>query len=567
MSASSELVAAARQALQRGDAAAAMQLATQRLSADPADIDALEVRSIVETQRRDFAAAEATLRAAIAAAPARRWHYADLARLLIVTDRAAEAEAVARAALAADADNADAHAMLGTLLVDRAMPVPGAVHLGRAVALAGRHPQLLGALGRALLRQGRLAEARPLLEEAVAADHEALLPLVHLAELEEQAGRFDDARRLLDRAERIAGREGRDVVLQRASLLARSGSWQEALALLDRQSQLSGAALLQRGRLRDRAGRHAEAWNDWTRGKAVLAAATGRHYAAADVARQAEALAAFFDARRLATLPKASPRTDVAQPIFIIGFPRSGTTLVEQILASHSGIRAGGELPFGRDVRDFAVALVGGEAHFPQGIAAMTAADQSHWPVLLRDLYLAKAERYGLTAPGAAYFTDKMPLNDMWLPLLRLAFPEAPIVWVRRHPLDVLTSVMAHDMTHGFNCGYRIEDAARHLTLIDGLMARYRLSGVGITHELRYETLVADQRGETERLMAAIGLEMEPTQLRFHERDMVSPTPSYAQVREPLNDRSIGRWRHHQGSLAAIMPLLAPVLERGGFAV
>jgi hypothetical protein len=159
-----------------------------------------------------------------------------------------------------------------------------------------------------------------------------------------------------------------------------------------------------------------------------------------------------------------------------------------------------------------------------------------------------------------------MPVNDFWLPLLRLAFPESPVILVRRHPLDILTSVMAHDMTHGFNCGYRLEDAARHLALVDGLLEQYRLAGIGATYELRYETLVADQTGETERLMTAIGLEMEPAQFRFHERPSVSPTPSYAQVREPLNDRSIGRWRNHTAELETVRPLVAEAMERGGYA-
>ena len=159
-----------------------------------------------------------------------------------------------------------------------------------------------------------------------------------------------------------------------------------------------------------------------------------------------------------------------------------------------------------------------------------------------------------------------MPDNSFWLPLLRLAFPQSPVIHIRRHPLDVLTSVMAHDMTHGFNCGYRLEDAAAHLALVDDLLESYRVSGVGPTHELRYETLVADQTGETERLMAAIGIPMEPAQLSFHQRDAVSPTPSYAQVREPLNDRSIGRWRNYAAELKPVQPVIAAAIERGGYA-
>ena len=141
------------------------------------------------------------------------------------------------------------------------------------------------------------------------------------------------------------------------------------------------------------------------------------------------------------------------------------------------------------------------------------------------------------------------------------------MIYLRRHPLDILVSVMAHDMTHGFNCGYRLEDAARHLALVDDLLYGYSESGVGPTCELRYESLVADLAAEAERLMAAIGLPLEGGQLRFHERTEVSPTPSYAQVREPLNDRSIGRWRNYAGELEIVRPVVASAMARGGYVV
>jgi len=124
---------------------------------------------------------------------------------------------------------------------------------------------------------------------------------------------------------------------------------------------------------------------------------------------------------------------------------------------------------------------------------------------------------------------------------------------------------MAHDMTHGFNCGYRLEDAASHLALVDDLLQRYAEAGVGPTYELCYESLVADQAGETERLMAAIGVPFERAQLHFHERAAVSATPSYAQVQEPLNDRSIGRWRNYQTELEPVRPVIAKAMERGGY--
>lgn len=559
-----ECIAEARKAYRSGDLGSAASIASAALKANPANIDAIELKALVEVEQGRHAEAEASLRSAIAQAPQRRWPYADLTRLLLKLGRSADAETVARAALAADPDDADAHAMLGSMLSGRQIYVPAAAHLRRAIALAGRHPQLLVALGRALMLQGATEEARALLEEASDADPSMLDALVNLAELEERAGRFEEAVRLLDRADAIAHARGTDVKLQRAVLLDRMGDTDAALRLLDDEAALSGAALLLRGRLRDRAGRHDEAWRDWTAGKEILAGDGARQYPAKEVQRQVESLARFFTREQFGTLPRASRREDVPQPLFIMGFPRSGTTLTEQIVASHSRIRAGGELPFAGDLKDFEVSLTGGEAASPEALARLTERDPE-WPQRLRDFYLERAASFGLTSPGADFFTDKMPLNEMWLPLLRIAFPESPIILVRRHPLDVLTSVMSHDMTHGFYCGYKLSDAAQHLALIDHLTADYRDQGIVPTYELRYEALAADSSGEIRRLMDAIGLPMEGAQLRSHERPQVSTTPSYAQVREPISDRSVGRWRNHRLPLMAIQPLIADAMQRGRY--
>jgi tetratricopeptide (TPR) repeat protein len=558
-------ISAAREALKQGKPETAASIAARILHQSPECLNALEIKALVEIEQGDHAAAEKSLRSAIALAPNRRWPYADLARLLVKLGRTAEAEAVAREALTADFANPDAHAILGSLLAQREMLVPAAGHFERAIALAGRHPDLLLGLGRVLLRQGKLDAARPLLETVVAEIPAALEPMVYLAELEERAGRFDAALRLLDRAEPIAVAKGTDLKLQRSVLLDRMGKTAAALDLLEAEADLSGAALLQRGRLRDRLGRHDEAWSDWIAGKSTLAEQRGAQYPAADLEKQAEALASFFTHEQFAALPRAPRRDDLPQPIFILGFPRSGTTLTEQILASHSAIRAGGELPFGRELRELAITLVGGEAGFPVGLARMTTADGADWPARLRDFYFSRAEAFGLTIPGARYFTDKMPLNDMWLPLLRIAFPQSPVVLVRRHPLDALTSVMAHDMTHGFHCAYKLKDAARHLSLVDRLLTAFRDAGAAETHVLHYESLVSNQPHETRHLMTAIGLPMEPPQLRFHERAAVSPTPSYAQVREPVNGRSIGRWRNYAAQLEAVRPIIATAIANGGY--
>jgi tetratricopeptide (TPR) repeat protein len=548
----SAAIEAAREALQRGQPPRALDLARQLLRLRPDDVDALEVAAMAASALGQAEDAERDFRRIIAIDPSARWARDDLARLLLDQGRMAEAERIVREAIAADPTHADAQAMMGMMLADRALLVEAGWHFERAIALAGRHPELLVHLGRSLLRRGRIDEARALAEEAARVAPGLLVAAILAADVAEQRGDRAEAARWLDGAEPIARREGTDVDLARATLLAGGPEWREALTLLDRTDSLPGAARLLRGRLRDRTGRAAEAWRDFIDGKAALA----RPHDPAAIDRG-------FARAFPPDLPQASIRRDTPQPIFILGSPRSGTTMTEQLLAAHSRIRAGGELPFVAEMRDLAETLTG--APFPSGITSLRLAERQHIPTLLRDHYLARAEAYGLTSPGADFFTDKMPLNEIWLPLIRLAFPQSPLVLVRRHPLDTLLSAMSHDMTHGFNAFYRPEDAANHLAAVGRLVARYRSTLDIVPHLFAYERFVADPAIETERLMAALGLTAEPAQAEFHTLDRHAPTPSYAQVREPLHSRSIGRWKPYRAMLAPYIPILAELIAEGGY--
>jgi len=553
-------IADARAAFGAGRHAEAERLARSVLDGDKNALNAIELMALTRRAEGDVGGGEHWLRRAIVVAPGRRWPYDDLAELLIETGRTSEAEAVCRAALAADRDNANAAMMLGNLLSEREELVEGAALLRHAIAIAGEHPQLLANLGRNLQRQGGLDAAEPLLRKAVIAMPDALPPLAWLAELLEQARRFDEASAMLDRAERLAKARGSDVTLQRATLLSRTADWRAGLMLLDNEPELSGAALLQRGRLRDRAGQYDAAWADFTAGKAALAARSGCSYDGADVARSIAKLRSFFAA---APLIPAPVQRDVPQPIFILGFPRSGTTLTEQVLASHSRIRAGGELPFVAELAALAEERTQGA--FPANPERLDPQMRTTLATDLRDHYLARATAYGLIDRDAAFFTDKMPLNELYLPLLRLAFPTAPLVFVKRHPLDVMVSAMSHDFTHGFDCGYQLEDAAHHFKAMDTLVADRLAQSKVVAHTVVYERFVAAQENETDVLMAHIGLATEPAQLAFHESRRFAPTPSYAQVQEPLNDRSIGRWRNYAEHLAPARAILSEAIARGAY--
>ena len=548
----------ARAAIGAESFATAEQEARAVLANAPDNVDALEILFLCQQRFGDAGGAERTLRRVIALAPAKQWPRGDLARLLLGMGRPAEAEQILAEAIAADPNHADAHAMLGSLLSEREVLVPGAAHLQRAIGLAGPHPQLMANLGRNLMRQGKLDEAEPLLDGAVKAMPDALAPLVYLAELAEQRDQFDRAAALLDQAEPLAARDGRDVIAQRANLLSRTPQWRDGLALLDAVPALSGTPRLLRARLRDRAGRHDEAWGDTLAAKASLAKARRHAYAAEQAEQEFAALADF--AKQTAGAPGAPRRNGVPQPIFILGFPRSGTTLTEQVLASHSGIRPGGELPFAGQLPALVERMTG--LPFPAGLAKI--ADDAQAAEHLRDFYLGGAHAYGLLGPDADFFTDKMPLNEAYLPLLRLAFPAAPLIQVMRDPRDVIVSAIQHDMTHGFHCTYALEDAADHLAAVSDVTETYREAGIA-PYPFRYESFVADQAGETEKLMTFLGLAKEPAQLAFHESRRLAPTPSYAQVREPLHDRAIGRWRNYAAQLAPVVDRLAPAIARGNY--
>ncbi|MES1198627.1 MAG: sulfotransferase [Pseudomonadota bacterium] len=550
------LIERGRQAAKAGDFAGAGRAADQRLREAPADIDALELRALVQAQSGDTPGAIATLRQALMIDPKAAWAHGDLVLLLHQSDKEA-AFSAAHAALDVLPDDANIHSFLGAMRSEADDLPGGEHHLRRALTLAGPHRQILLNLAINLLRQGRIEEADAIFAEADAAYPNDADLIAHWARLAEARGDFALALQRLDRAERL----GRDVSLQRAITLGRKGEPSAALALIDAAPNPGGDALLERGRLLDRLERFDEAWAAFVVGKAKLAARDGAHYDAAAVRTRFAEVRHGWTADMLAPNRGAPTLADVGQPIFILGFPRSGTTMLEQMLTSHSAIRAGGELPFVTELDALAARAFG--AAYPSRLVTLTTLEAQAFAIELRDHYLARATQYGLQS-RKRFFTDKMPLNEAWLPLIRLAFPQAPLIRMQRHPLDVCVSMMAHHMTHGFQCGYRLEDIAAHMLATEDLLAHYVKIGIA-DFTMRYETLVQNQEGETRRLFDHLGLSFEPACLRFHENPRHAPTPSYAQVTAPLNDRSIGRWKNYAAALAPVMPQLAPLLARLGY--
>ena len=507
----------------------------------------------------DLKRAADLLAGVLRAHPECAWAWQETIDLLARSGRAGEAEEFARRALARLPDDAGLHERFGTLLSERNELVAGAWHLQRALDLGDARASTRVTLGLNLMRQGRPEEAELLYEQADRLAPNDVRTLAYWSKACEVRHDLHCAQALLARA--VAAGSAGEVDLLRAQYLARDGRVDEALASLEAAPVLNGDALLERGRLRDRAGRHAQAWHDFVAGKQKLAAeAGGVRYETAAVEQFMSRLDRYFTRPVFARLPRASRRRDVPQPLFICGFPRSGTTLVEQVLASHPAIRAGGELPFAGEWRDLGHRLLPSREPFPLNLDGAMTADRHHLAPVFRDHYLARAERQGLLEPGAGYFVDKMPFNEVWLPLIRMAFPDAPVVHLVRHPLDVCVSMMSHQLNHGFHCGYRLEDIAHYLAAVHRLHEHYRRELEPREFIVRYESLVANPRSTVARLLEHAGLPFDEACLRFHERRSYSPTPSYAQVAEPFTDRSFGRHRPYSAQLEPVRQVLAPLV-------
>ncbi len=566
------LVLRGRQAFQARDFTAALSLCGMRLKEAPGDLDALELKAVIQQSRGDLKGAEETMRQALALDPASPWAVHDLTQMLHSQGQTAAAEAAARHALIALPDDPQSHMQLAVILAERDDLPAAEYHNRQALALVGSHPQVLTNLALCLYNQGRLDDAETsLLQACRIADQPTAaraMAMAHLSRVYEARRDMVNAWLWLDRAEQTGQPTGQDFSLLRALYLANSDKPREAIELIDRAGpRISAAALLDKGRLLDRLGRYDEAWAAMTTAKARLAQEGKLTYDAPEVAAEFDRLRSFFTAERMARLPRAGTRPDVPQPVFILGFPRSGTTMIEQMLSSHDHVAAGGELPFVHEWQALSLRLLPGHAPYPDRLAEAQAADFHHIPTVLRDYYLGRAEIYGLVGEGKTLFTDKMPLNDTHLPLIRLAFPQAPVIRMVRHPLDVAISILSHNLTHGQNSGFAMETIISHMIAQHGLDAHYDTMLDRPPLVVRYEHFVAGQETETRRILDYCGLAFDDACLRFHENRRHAPTPSYSQVSKPLNDRSIGRWRNYARPLAPFMDRIAPVAEALGYSL
>jgi tetratricopeptide (TPR) repeat protein len=549
----------------------AERLVLDVLELAPARTRALALLYEIRKAQGKSQASAALIARIVAVEPNNFWATNELTLWLLSRGNVAEAGRHARNAMRIAPENAQAHYLLGMVLTEARRPVVGEYHYGRALELSGtRDPVVLANFALCLKNQGKMSVARALYEESLAAAPDNLHALMGLARLEEADRDLPAAMSLLDRAEALAP-ANMNVQLLRATVLGRMGEVDAALAILDKMAAakptLGPAELLEKGRLLDRLFRYEEAFAAFDSGKQRLREISGQSYLDAQAQQLAARLKNFFTAKRLATLPRARLRPDVAQPIFVLGFPRSGTTLLEQTLSAHPRIAAGDELPFIAEIAELMPRLLESPLAYPDALAELWIGDHRDDLNNLRDHYMRRVGELGIVSTGSAWFTDKMPLNEMHLGLIGLVFPDAPLLHVTRHPLDVVLSAYSNLLTHGFYCAYALESAARHYALVMDLVEHYGREMKLNYMRVRYEDMVDDQEASIRQVLGFIGEEFDPSCLAFHENRRYARTASYAQVSEELYERSRYRYRNYLPQLQPVIPILQPVIERLGYTI
>lgn len=248
--------------------------------------------------------------------------------------------------------------------------------------------------------------------------------------------------------------------------------------------------------------------------------------------------------------PGYTPAPDAPRPVFIVGQPRTGTTLIERILAAHPDVHAAGELQ-----------------HFHLALRKLTRQNDPRrfTPGLFESARLLNPEAIGRTylqatrrLQGArAVFLDKLPQNYLSIPLIRAALPNARIIHLTRQPMDACFASFKQLFADAYLHSYSLDEMARHHVRYRRLMATWRESFPTAFLDIAYEDAARDVEGTARRILEWIGLPWNDACMRFHEQAGAVATASAAQVRQPAHLKSVGRWQRYQRQLAPMQSILA----------
>ena len=541
--------------------------------------DAHTLNNLGNTLKRLGRAAEAEKRWAgvLALRPDYAEVHSNLSNLLLDQGEYDRAEASARRAIELSPRLADAYVNLAATYTarhahDRALEV-----LDTLLSFAPSHPRALAARALALKELDRLDEALEAAKRAALAAPESPEPHNALGQVHQAIGAFEPALAAYERAAALPGPAQMDAITNLGTLFMEFGRKAEAMKAMEEAAKtfpdapgvLFGQTDLRRfepgdpliGRMQALLAREGISLSDrvtlhFGLGKALLdigdsAGAFGHYEEGGRLKRKTFTydpdanerwmvrLAEVFSPALLEARAGAGARSIL--PVFVVGMPRSGTTLIEQILASHPLVHGAGEL---RTLR----ALANGIEDFPASIPNLPDARLR----ALGEAYLAHVTPM---AAGRRHVVDKMPSNFELCGLIRLALPDARIIHSRRDPGDTCLSCYTKLFAGEQSFSYDQAELGRHYRAYQKLMAHWRES-LPASHliEVDYEAVVEDVEGQARRMLDFLGLPWDERVLKFHETERPVRTASVNQVREPIYRTSAGRWKKYAAELG---PLLA----------
>ncbi len=337
-----------------------------------------------------------------------------------------------------------------------------------------------------------------------------------------------------------------ELSLTAAQILCHMRRSEDAAALLERGLEQPDLDAGTRQRLDfnladayDDLGRYTEAFSHYRAANEAKPVRFDRREYRDDVGRLLEV----FSADGWSQLPRIGNPSE--RPVFVLGMPRSGTSLVEQILACHPQVAGAGELT---DLSQSAIDLGHSSARrFPDSMRTATTEQ-------LESAAAAYLRRLASISESALRVVDKTPANHLFVGFIQNLFPKARIVHCVRHPLDTaLSNYFQNFAGQGIPFSYDLADIALYYNDYLRVMAHWRQHSDLAMHEIVYEELVSEQEQTTRDLLAFIGLEWDPACLRFHELDRVVATASHAQVRQPMYRGSVGRYRHYEPLLGSLV--------------
>jgi tetratricopeptide (TPR) repeat protein len=464
------------------------------------------------TMLDQFEKAFACYQAALKARPDYVQAHLGLARLLQERNQFAHAEAAAKKAIELEPDKAGSYSVLASIYMDKNLPLESEKYFDKALEL---DPDLIAAhmgKGHMYMEDGRFDEAEVCFRRALELDPELYGPRYSLTQLRKVSQDDDNFKALIERKD-IESIPVREAIPYYYAL----------------------------GKSYDDIGEYERGFENYMEGAKLKRSTI--HYDPAHQDIVADALSGIFTQEFIGRLSGKGDSSDV--PIFILGMPRSGTTLVEQIIASHPDVYGAGELP---DLKELALRPVGTAANnrFPANLAALT----PQTAAAMGREYVAGLQK---RAPDARHITDKMPGNYQLVGLIHLILPNAKIVHVKRDPIDTCVSCYTRLFRHNQNQSYDLYEQGLFYRSYDRIMQYWRsVLPTGSFYEIQYEELVKDTDNQARSLIEFCNLGWHDDCLKFYETKRSVRTASVTQVRQPIYTSSMEKWRRYDKYLGPL---------------